>query len=300
MSETIRIAQLSDTHFLEPGAEPEGGHAYETGAAFDAVFEHLGAGSEMDLVVITGDVADHGRPQQYRLAAEAFSRFAAPVNVCPGNHDLADAFDANMARPSVGTSRVVEIGAWAFLFVDSCAGLMVADETGRHVDPPAEQRLHSNGSLGAREAAWVRRMCHETTAANVFVWLHHPPGVPVPLVSDDQYTAEWAALLAELPLIRGFGGGHTHIPADYAVAGRPVWVAPSLKNNFSLDPQTWLPPGYRTYRFEPDGTVRSDLHLVDDERWPRRPFGRLLKSLFMGEITHADLAEIVARRATTS
>ena len=31
---TIRIGQLSDTHFLEDGAEPEGGFAYDTGAAF--------------------------------------------------------------------------------------------------------------------------------------------------------------------------------------------------------------------------------------------------------------------------
>jgi hypothetical protein len=69
-----------------------------------------------------------------------------------------------------------------------------------------------------------------------------------------------------------------------------------LKNNFSLEPQTWLPPGYRTYEFSPDGSIQSSLHLVDDARWPRKPFGRALKSLFMGEITFAQLEEIAARR----
>lgn len=299
MSSTIRVAQLSDTHFLEEGAEPEGGHAYDTAEAYEAVLGHLDPDG-LDLVVVTGDVADHGRSGQYRLAAEAFTRLPAPVNVCPGNHDMDTAFTATMARPGVGTSRVVEVGSWAFLFVDSCAGLMTLDDTGRPVDPPGEERLHSNGSLGAREAAWVRSMCEATTAENVFVWLHHPPAVSVPLVRDEGYTAEWASLLVDLPTVRGFGGGHTHIPAEYELAGRPVFVAPSLKNNFSLDPNTWLPPGYRTYRFEPDGTVTSEVQLVDDERWPRRPFGRLLSSLFMGEISHAELAEIVARRSATS
>ncbi len=299
---TIRVAQLSDTHFLEAGAEPEGGHAYHTGEAFDAVLDHLGAGTEagadldLDLVVVTGDVADHGRTEQYRLAADALSRIPAPVNVCPGNHDADIPFGASMARPGVGTSRVIEVGSWAFLFADSCRGVMVADDDGRHLDPPDGERLHSNGSLGRREAAWVRSMCAATTADHVFVWLHHPPGVTVPLVRDEAYTAEWRALLDDLPTIRGFGGGHTHIPAEYELEGRPVFVAPSLKNNFSLDPQTWLPPGYRTYRFEPDGTVRSEIQLVDDDRWPRRPFGRLLASLFRGEISHAELAEIVAQR----
>lgn len=303
MPTTIRVAQLSDTHFLEEGAEPEGGHAYDTAEAFAAVRDHLGiamAGDELDLIVVTGDIADHGRTEQYRLAGDAFAGLPAPVNVCPGNHDFDVPFGVGMARPRVGTSRVVEIGPWAFLFVDSCAGLMEPDEAGRPVDPPGEARLHSNGSLGDREAAWVRSMCEATAAEHVFVWLHHPPAVTVPLVSNDDYTGEWRDLLVDLPRVRGLGGGHTHIPAEYELDGRPVFVAPSLKNNFSLDPQTWLPPGYRSYRFEPDGSVSSEVHLVDDERWPRRPFGRLLASLFRGEISHGELAEIVARRAAAA
>jgi hypothetical protein len=74
-------------------------------------------------------------------------------------------------------------------------------------------------------------------------------------------------------------------------------VSPSLKNNFSMDPQTWLPPGYRTYEFMVDGSITSEVQLVDDERWPRRPFGRLLGSLFNGEITFSELDEIIARRS---
>jgi butyrate kinase len=37
--------------------------------------------------------------------------------------------------------------------------------------------------------------------------------------------------------------------------------------------------------------------LVDDERWPRLPFGSLLSSLFQGEITHSELSEIIAGRS---
>ncbi len=297
MSEPIRIAQLSDTHFLEAGLEPEGGHGYDTDAAFDAVLGHLGDHSHLDLVTVTGDVADHGRAAQYRKAATAFSRLQAPVNVCPGNHDFDAAFSVGIGRPGVSTSKVIELDNWTFLFVDSNSGVMQPDEHGLHVDPPGGDRIHTNGALGAREASWVRRMCAATAAEHVFIWLHHPPDVPVPLSHDDAYAAEWRALLVDLPMVRGLGGGHTHIPAEYELLGRPVFVAPSLKNNFSLDDQTWLPPGYRTYEFMPDGTITSDVQLVDDDRWPRRPFGRALRSLFMGELTYAELAEITARRA---
>lgn len=297
MHPPIRILQLSDTHFLEDGTEAEGGEgAYDTDAAFDAVMADVGAHDELDLVVVTGDVADNGRPDEYRKAAEAFSRFTVPVNVCPGNHDNLGFYTARLARPGVGTSRVVEAGPWAFVFVESSAATMTEHPSGITVDPPGQVRLHSNGGLGPRESAWVRRTLDAIDAEFIFVWLHHPPAPPVAMAHDEEYAREWEALLIDEPRVRGMGAGHTHIPDDYVFAGRPVMVAPSLKNNFSLEDRTWLPPGYRTYEFGPDGSVTSEVHLVDDERWPRRPFGRLIHSYFTGELSFEQMAEIIARR----
>lgn len=296
MAVVLRVAQLSDTHFLETGEEPEGDHGYDVDAAFDAVLEHLEL-RPLDLVVVTGDVADHGRPGQYRIAAEAFARLPVPVHVCPGNHDMDASFRRGFDGARIGMPRLTHHGPWAFVYADSNAGQMSVDGTGRLVDPPGEQRLHANGSLGSAESAWLREAVVGHQSDHVFVWVHHPPDADVPMSNDEAYTAEWADVLDGRPKVRGFGAGHTHIPSTYAFAGRPVFVAPSLKNNFDLDARTWLPPGYRTFEFHDDGAVTSDLHLVDDERWPRRPFGRALHSLFMGELSLNELAEIAARRA---
>lgn len=293
----VRIGQLSDTHFLEPGEQPEGSHGYDTWAAFEAVLEHLGDHGHLDLIVVTGDVADHGRPAQYALAARAFGRFTVPVNVCPGNHDNHVPYLAGVGQAGAGTDRVVELGDWAFLFVDSNAGMMTVDGQGNLVDPPGDARLHANGALGEREATWIRDTYAATAARHVFIWVHHPPGVDVALCADDGYSAEWDVLLNDLPRVRGIGAGHSHVPRTHEFAGRPVFVAPSLKNNFDLDADTWLPPGYRTYAFHPDGTITAELHLVDDERWPRRPLGRAVRSLLQGQLTYAQLAEIMARRS---
>ncbi len=300
MTGTVHILQLSDTHFLEDGVDPEGGAAYDTSEAFDAVLGHIGDHGHLDMVVVTGDVADHGGAAEYRKAAEAFSQFQVPVNVCPGNHDFDAVFAAGMARPGISTSRVIEVGSWAFLFVDSSAGTMLDQDNGLRIDPPGTDRLRTHGSLGARETAWVHQMCETTSAEHVFVWLHHPPQPPVPMCRDDAYAAEWHAILNAHTKIRGLGGGHTHIPDDYELMGRPVFVSPSFKNNFFLDPQTWLPPGYRTYEFAADGSIASEVQLVDDERWPRHPFGSLLGSLFNGEITFSELDEIIARRSAAN
>lgn len=298
MSAGLRVAQLSDTHFLDEDAEPEGGFGYDVDAAFAAVRDHLVARPPVDLVVVTGDIADHGRSSQYRRAVEAFASLTLPVVACPGNHDLVAAFTSTIGRSPVATSRVVELGSWAFVFVDTSAGLMQPDADGLVVDPPGETRLHGNGCLGASEAAWVRQACEQTEAEHVFIWLHHPPAPPLPLCYNDAYAAEWTALIADLPLVRGFGGGHTHVPDQYEFGGRPVFVSPSLKNNFAIAERTWLPPGYRTYAFGDDGSVDSEVHLMDDPRWPRRPYGRAIASLFAGELSFDELREIIARHAT--
>ena len=116
------------------------------------------------------------------------------------------------------------------------------------------------------------------------------------MVDDAEYAAEWDHILNAAQNILGLGAGHTHIPDQYELLGREVHVAPALKNNFDRQAQTWLPPGYLSYEFHADGSFNSELHLVDDDRWPRKPYGRALASLFDGELTHAELYEIVMRR----
>lgn len=296
MTDVLRVGQLSDTHFREPDAEPEGMHSYDTSEAFDAVLDHLERHDDLDMIVVTGDIADHGRPAQYEIAVAAFERLPAPVHACPGNHDLDQPLQSRLGGADLRTPRMTHHGPWAFVYVDSNAGGMIADDDGRLIDPPGEIRLHGNGSLGDAEADWLRDVVADQDADHVFVWIHHPPHADLPLAFDQAYADEWTALIADLPAVRGFGAGHTHVPSTYRFAERPVFVAPSLKNNFDLDANTWLPPGYRTYDFHPDGTITSELHLVDDERWPRTPFGRTLRSFLMGELTYAELAEIIARR----
>lgn len=293
---TTRIAQLSDTHFLADGESPEGGFAYDTSEAFDAVVQSLGD-ETFDLVTVTGDVADHGEPSQYQVAAAALERLGRAVNVCPGNHDQDATFTAGIGRPGIATNRVVRIDNWCHLFVDSNAGVMEPGAGGLPVDPDDyEDRLSRNGALGEREATFIREQAAVSDADHLFVWVHHPPEPTVPLSADDDYAAEWQALLPDLPTLRGIGAGHTHVPGEYELGGIPVFMAPSLKNNFDLEARTLLPPGYRTYSFEPDGTVASDVRLLDDPRWPRSPYGRAVHSLMMGELDWAQFRAIVERK----
>ncbi|MEM1056921.1 MAG: metallophosphoesterase family protein [Bacteroidota bacterium] len=72
-----RIAHLSDIHFgkiAQPGI-------------VDAIVEDVN-GEAFDLVVVSGDLTQRARRHEFRDARAMLDRFAAPVLVVPGNHDV--------------------------------------------------------------------------------------------------------------------------------------------------------------------------------------------------------------------
>jgi 3',5'-cyclic AMP phosphodiesterase CpdA len=71
------LLHLSDLHF---------GKAFRPDVA-EAVVEHA-RDLVPDVVVVSGDLTQRARPEEFESAAEYLERFAAPVVVTPGNHDV--------------------------------------------------------------------------------------------------------------------------------------------------------------------------------------------------------------------
>ena len=79
----VLLAQVSDFH-IDGGAE--------RAARAERVMGYLAAlPRPVDAVLVTGDVADHGRPAEYQAARELLGG-PAPVLICPGNHDRRASF----------------------------------------------------------------------------------------------------------------------------------------------------------------------------------------------------------------
>ncbi|MFT3711427.1 MAG: metallophosphoesterase [Archangium sp.] len=212
-----RLAHLSDLHL---GERPE--HERAARALVKSLLD-----SDVEHVVVTGDVTHSGRIDEYELWLEVFEPLLRErrVTVVPGNHDVAGDGVAELLSDELRVS------------VDGRGGLFMVciDSTAPH----NKRTFRSHGQLcesmlDAVDAALERAPAGWTSA----VLLHHHV-LPLPV----EGLGEWFAMqfgwphAAELPfgreLLRRVHGrvdlvlhGHKHVPKEHRLDGaRPLRVA---------------------------------------------------------------------------
>ncbi|ALL77280.1 hypothetical protein AD006_21775 [Pseudonocardia sp. EC080610-09] len=191
----ITVVQLSDLHLGVPGNRERAVRAVAGARA-------LGA----DLLLVTGDVADHGDLAEYAEAAELLGGVAVlPV---PGNHDDRDAMGTVLGP--VG-DRVHRAGGVNVVLLESLV-------------PGAPE-----GALSAGAVDLLADTARDP--APLLVALHHPP-VPVghPFMDGIRLrdAEPFAAVLAARTEPALVVCGHVHRPVATTVGGHPLVVAPSV------------------------------------------------------------------------
>ena len=202
------VLHISDTHF---GSEQP--------AVVEALVQ-LAHTQKPDLVVLSGDITQRARPEQFSAARQFVDSLAAPALVLPGNHDIA-LFDlwARLTRPYARYSAA--FGTVLEPVHQSHDLLVVGVNTTRAA-------RHKHGEVSTAQIERVARMLSQATPEQLrIVVVHQPVAVTRPsdinnlLRGHAPALAAWAAAGADLVL-----GGHIHLPYTLAVHGlaRPVWA----------------------------------------------------------------------------
>jgi len=201
----MRIAHLSDLHLMRGpfAAQPAAGLA-------DAIGRLLSVEPRPDCVVITGDLADTGHPDEYATLRAILRRCPVPVHLMPGNHDdpaalIARFGDTPYLGNGVSPSYAVEYPQ---------ATLVIANSWVQ--GSPA-------GCLGPAQLAWIDQTLGARRDVPAFVCLHHPP-VPVGIPFLD--------------------AGHVHRDTSALFAGTLMTTAPSTYRQAALRLHDAEPPGY--------------------------------------------------------
>lgn len=242
------LLHLSDTHLLIPG-----GRLYDAIAperSLQKIFADLEAsGTRPEAIVFTGDLADHGDAEAYRLLRSivepAARRLGAQVIWCMGNHDDRQTFRRELfgqARNRRPVDRVYDVNGLRVITTDTSV--------------PG----HHHGELTGAQLDWLAEELASPAPHGTILALHHPP---LPCIQDLAVMVELreqAGLreVVEGTDVRSILAGHVHFSTSGTFAGIPVSVASATCYTQDL---TWEARGTRPQ----DGNQSYNLVHVYDE-----------------------------------
>ena len=271
------IAQLSDLH-VRPQGVPAA-RVVETNMLVERALAAVAAlAPRPDVVVVSGDVTECGRPEEYAMAAELFRRYLTmPVFVVPGNHDRRETFRAGLGHMP-GVTDHPEFVQYA---VDDYALRLVM------LDSVVPQAGH--GFLCASRLAWLDETLSAQPLKPTMLVLHHPPMLTGSAGMDGIFlrnTAELGALLERHPQVERILTGHHHRSIIGRLGRAIVIVSPAIVHQTELnlvggkpDQLVLEPPAYQLHLQLPDGGIAT--HLAYVERFPG-PFPFLVDDDYPG------------------
>ena len=80
----IRILHISDIHLTDQGISIWGVNTMEH---FHRLVGSIKTHSDIDAIIISGDLSNDGSKWSYEYADNVFSQLGIPTYVCMGNHD---------------------------------------------------------------------------------------------------------------------------------------------------------------------------------------------------------------------
>jgi Icc protein len=223
----------------------------DTDASLGHVLALLGAATHPpDLILATGDLANHGSDAAYARFRDRIEAFGVPWFWLPGNHDELGRMRRQYAGAR-GMVRSIRTGGWQIVMLDSA----IPGEVG--------------GELGAGELALLDRALGEEPGCPALVCLHHQP-VPIGCAWLDEQRVRDAeaffAVLARHPQTRAVLWGHVHQEFSAVRNGLQLLASPSTcvqfapgSDTFRLDERA---PGLRWIELGADGSFATRVERV--------------------------------------
>ena len=270
------VAQITDMHILAegkqfhaptraipPGAE-HGWSCIDTAACLARAVAELNAfDPRPDVVVLTGDLTDHGGVEEYANLRALLAPLRMPAYLIPGNHDSRE----NM-RAAFGDCDYLPRSGFLHYAIEEYPLRIVALDTNIPGEHP--------GELCAERLAWLDKTLAAAPDKPTVVTMHHPPfatGIEHMDRSALREPERFAAVVARHTQVERILCGHLHRTISRRFAGTLVGTAPGTAHQLVLDVSpgspaqfTFEPPGYQLHLWREDEGLVTHTAVLGD--WP--------------------------------
>jgi 3',5'-cyclic AMP phosphodiesterase CpdA len=261
MTKPFLLAQISDLH-IGASAELSFGRLDTSGMLRACVRDILALPQSPDAVVITGDLTDSGRAQEYAQLRELLEPLPMPLYMVPGNHDERDALRAAFPDHTYlrGSSRFIQYAIDAYPVRIVALDTLILGSGG--------------GELCEERLAWLERTLAQAPEKPTVVLMHHPPFTTFIRYMDEcglRNPQDLAAVVEHHRQVEVVLCGHVHRPIEVRFAGTRASTAPSTAHQVQLDLDTRAPlalvmepPAYRLHAYTPETGLVSHTAYVGD------------------------------------
>lgn len=219
------IAQLTDPHI-----KAKGRLAYQkvdTEKNLRRCVAHvMRLPSRPDVILITGDLTDFGRPEEYSLLRSLIAPLDMPVFVIPGNHDTRE----GMRQAFYDHEYLPKGGGFLHYVVEGYPLRLVGLDTTVPGKP--------QGAMCQERLQWLDQRLSEKPDVPTVLFMHHPPIVTGIKHMDVQNCRDGEALgnlVERHKQVFQILCGHVHRPIQAQWHGVTVTIAPSSSHYVALD-----------------------------------------------------------------
>jgi len=273
---TTLFAQITDLHIREPGRLAYG--RLDTSTYLQRTVEALNALPQpVDAVVITGDLTDFGRDEEYAHLRELLAPLTVPFYMIPGNHD-----DRQRLRACFPGHTYLHDGKFAQFVVPIGPVRVIALDT--------SDLGQSSGRLCAERLGWLSDALDACSGHPVVIAMHHPPFNTLIGHMDDigliEGAAELESLVSKHPNVERVICGHLHRAIETRFGGTIAATCPAPAHQVCLDlapdaASAWClePPAFRVHAWDASaGRLVSHLAMVGnyDGPYPFHDMGKLI------------------------
>ena len=220
-TDTMLIAQITDLHLGFDRTIGTGPNVLRLRKVIKAIHRMR---RRPDLILVTGDLVEHGEHWAYALLKGEMSRCDMPVHFALGNHDSRDVFrevfpDAPFEGPYL--HYAIEGGPVRIVVLDTM-------EPGRH-----------GGAFGEDRASWLEATLSRAPDTPTLLAMHHPPietGIGwMSADRQDGWVRRLEAVVARHPQVRHMISGHIHCHIQKRFAGRGITVSRAVAPSVALE-----------------------------------------------------------------
>ena len=262
---TTLLYQITDLHIREPGRLAYG--RLNTAPFFKrAVDTVLACPQPPTAVVLTGDLTDFGRSEEYAHLRELLIPLTCPVYLLAGNHDdPAQMRESFPEHTYLGTQGALQYS------------VPVGDLQLIALDTTTPQQSH--GTLCENRLQWLASALEAARDRPVVVAMHHPPFTTLIGHMDKigllQGREALAQLISQYPNVERVICGHLHRAIDVRFGGTLASTCPAPAHQvvLDLDPEAasqWNlePGGFRIHAWKPGTGLVSHTRPVGDFEGP--------------------------------